>query len=153
MIQRVAIGLLALLALVMGVNLVSATSRFVTAYDTYDRIALELTEFTYVDAQQPVETQFVVGNPTRQTVEVIAIELALSAGVHRVGGGELRTQDRLVPGSSKTYTIHLHIFDRDYMERNITGDVDWRVRGRIMVQLDPAIEPEWIRFVVRYVPE
>lgn len=151
-IQRTSVGLLAVFAVVMGINLVSAASRFTTAYDTYDRIYMELTDFTFVDLDSPVQTEFVIANPTRQTIDIIAIEMALSSGIHRVGGGENRVMDRLGPGDSGTYPVELRIFDRSFIERNVVGDVDWRVRGRVMVQLDPAIDPEWIPFTVRYLP-
>jgi hypothetical protein len=152
-VQRIALLLLAALALVLGINLISATSRFTNAYETYDTLYLELTSFNYTDPDTPVPTTFTIGNPTRNTIEVIEIELNLNAGIHRVGGGTNRVLDVLEPGETRGYPVELLIFDRDYITRRIEGEPEWRMRGRVMVSIDPAIEPVWIPFVVRYIPE
>jgi hypothetical protein len=152
MVQRIALGLLAIFAMAMGLNLISATSRFVEAFKTYDTLHLALTEFHYTDPSSPIETRFEVGNTSRRTIDVIAIELNLNVGVHRVGGGENRVLDTLAPGQTASYPVLLNIFDRDYVERRVVGTPDWRVRGRVMVEIDPAIGPVWINFVARYIP-
>lgn len=151
MVQRSAFGLLALLAVVLGINLVTASSRFTTAYDVYDQLGLELEHFQYTTPDAPVETTLRVTNPSGQTIDVIAIELRLNAGVHRVGGGELRPRAEFPPQHSAAYSIPININDRDYVQRLGTDDIDWRVTGRIQVLLDEALDPVWIPFVVRYI--
>jgi hypothetical protein len=152
-IQRVSLALLAILAVALGINLVSASSRFVAAHDTYDRIEMELTAFRYVDPESPVETTFVVRNPTGRSIEVIEIELALNAGIHRVGGGVARPVADVPSGDILSTPIDVIIFDRDYVRRQDGEPIDWRLRGRLMVRIDPDIDPEWIPFTVRYIPE
>jgi hypothetical protein len=150
-VQRIAFALLAILGLVLGVNLIASSSRFTTAYDVYDQLGLELEQFAYTSPQDPVETTLRVSNPSGQTIKVLAIELRLSAGVHRVGGGELRPEQTFPPRYSEAYSIPIHINDRDYIERLGTNPIDWRVSGRIQVLLDEALDPVWIPFVVRYI--
>jgi hypothetical protein len=150
-VQRLAFGLLALLAIVLGVNLIASSSRFTTAYEVYDQLGLELEQFDYTDPDTPVATTLRVTNPSGQTIDVIAIELRLNAGVHRVGGGETRPEMEFRPQQSETFAIALNISDSRYVEQLGDGDIDWRVTGRIHVQLDDSIDPIWIPFVVRYI--
>lgn len=151
---RIALGLLAVLAVVLGINLVSATDRFVTAYDAYDAVRLELTEFEYVNPDEPVRTVVTITNPTGITVEVRAIELKLNAGIRRVGGGETRIGSRpspemtdtftLGPGEAQQFEVILNIDDRTYVRDLGDVEIDWQVTGRFMVKLDKGIEEEWI---------
>lgn len=151
---RVALGLLGVLAVVLGVNLVTAANRFVTAYDAYDAVRLELVEFEYIDPETPVRTVVTITNPTNITVEVRAIELKLNAGIRRVGGGETRIettasadkreQFTLGPGESQRFEVILNIDDRTYVRDRADTEIDWRVTGRFMVKLDEGIEAEWI---------
>lgn len=152
-VQRVAIGLLAVLSVLLGLNLIGATSRFVTAYDTYDRIEMELTQFDYIDPDTPIAATFVVRNPTNREIEVIEIELGANAGVHRVAGGTARPQTIVPAGGELTTPLDIVISDRDYVRRLGDGEIDWRIRGRLMVKIDEDIEPDWIPFSVRFVPE
>lgn len=151
--RRIAVALLAVLAIALGINMVGASSRFVTAHDTYDRIEMELTTFRFTDSSIPIDTTFVVRNPTSRTIEVIEIELGLNAGIHRVGGGVARPVTEVPPGEMLSTPVDLIIFDRDYVDRQASGEIDWRLRGRMMVRIDPDIDPEWIPFTVRYIPE
>lgn len=151
---RVALALLGVLAIVLGVNLVSATNRFVTAYDAYDAVRLEMIDFEYSSADQPVRTVVTISNPTEITVEIRAIELKLDAGIRRVGGGEtridsrapqdLRDQFTLAPGESQEFEVILNIDDRTYVEDLGDIEIDWQVTGRFMVKLDEGIDEEWI---------
>jgi len=151
---RIALGLLGVLAVVLGINLVSATNRFVTAYDAYDAIRLEMTEFEYVSPDEPVRTVVTITNPTNITVEVRAIELKLNAGIRRVGGGETRIDTRpsqemadvytLDPGEAQQFEVILNIDDRTYVRGLGDAEIDWQVTGRFMVKLDKGIDEEWI---------
>jgi hypothetical protein len=151
--QRVAFALLAVLAVVFGANLTTAATRFVRAYNAYDRLELNLTSFRYVMPDQPVETTFRVSNPSGESVELIEVELRISVGVHSVGGGQVRPQVTLAPDGSQEIPVALSINDKDYIMRAGTDALDWRVSGRVQVQLNPAIDPVWIPFVVRYLPQ
>jgi sporulation-control protein spo0M len=151
---RIALGLLGVLAVVLGINLVSATNRFVTAYDAYDAVRLEMTEFEYVSPDDPVRTVVTITNPTNITVEVRAIELKLNAGIRRVGGGETRIDTRpsqemadvytLDPGEAQQFEVILNIDDRTYVRGLGDAEIDWQVTGRFMVKLDKGIDEEWI---------
>jgi len=149
-VQRIAFGLLVVFGVMLGFNLVTSSSRFVTAYEVYDQLGLELEQFNYTNPDEQVETTLRVTNPSGQTIEVIAIELRLNAGVHRVGGGETRPGEVFPPQRSASYSIPLNINDSVYVERLGTTEIDWRVSGRIHVLLNDALEPEWIEFAVRY---
>lgn len=151
---RIALALLGILALVLGINLVSATNRFVTAYDAYDAVRLEMTEFEYTGPDDPVRTVVTITNPTGITVEVRAIELRLNAGIRRVGGGETRIETRapqdirdqftLAPGEAQQFEVILNIDDRTYVRDLGAVEIDWQVTGRFMVKLDEGIDEEWI---------
>ncbi|MDQ3547343.1 MAG: hypothetical protein M3439_00860 [Chloroflexota bacterium] len=151
---RVALALLGVIALILGVNLVSATNRFVTAYDAYDAVRLEMTEFEYSGPDEPVRTVVTITNPTEITVDVRAIELKLNAGIRRVGGGEtrierldsqdMRDQFSLAPGEAQQFEVILNIDDRTYVQSLGDVEIDWQVTGRFMVKLDEGIDEEWI---------
>lgn len=154
LLPRIALAILGVLALVFGINLVSATNRFVTAYDAYDAVRLELTEFEYTSPNEPVRTVVTITNPSEITVEVRAIELKLNAGIRRVGGGETRLEPRapqekrdqftLGPGEAQQFEVFLNIDDRTYVRDRADAAIDWRVTGRFMVKLDEDIDEEWI---------
>lgn len=150
--RDLALLLLALLAVAAGANMVAASSRFVTAYETYDRLELSLSRFEFTSPDVPVKTEFVVTNPTGQRVTVLAIELRLRLGVHDIGGGEARPGTVLERGESFSTPVELAINDKTYVRR-ASEPLDWRVSGRVQVRLNPAIDPVWIPFVVRYLPE
>jgi hypothetical protein len=153
-LSRIALGLLGVLAVAFGVNLASATDRFVTAYDAYDKLRLEMTEFHYASPDEPVQVVVTITNPTGITVDVRAIELKLNAGIRRVGGGETRIissspsseRDRftLSPGESQQFDVTLNIDDRTYVRDLGDTEIDWRVTGRYLVKLGEGIDEEWI---------
>lgn len=151
-VPRVALGLLALLAIVAGANLLVASNRFVSAYDAYDRLELTLGRFHYTTPDAPVETEFIVTNPSGERVTIREIELRLKLGVHDIGGGEVRPGSVLGRGESLAVPIDLAIDDKHYV-REAAEPLDWQVSGRVQVQLNRAIDPVWIPFVVRYLPE
>lgn len=150
--QNIALGILALLAILAGANMVVASNRFVAAYDAYDRLGLSLSKFHYTDPDTPVEAEFVVTNPSSEKITVREIELRLRLGVHDVGGGEIRPGTVLGPGESLTAPVTLAINDRNLIRR-ADEPLDWQVSGRVQIQLSPAIDPVWVPFVVRYLPE
>jgi sporulation-control protein spo0M len=153
-LSRIALGLLGVLALAFGINLVSATDRFVTAYDAYDKLRLEMTEFHYTSPDEPVQSVVTITNPTGISVDVRAIELKLNAGIHRVGGGETRIissasaseRERftLSPGESQQFDVTLNIDDPTYVRNLGDAEIDWRVTGRFQVKLGKGIDEEWI---------
>ena len=152
-LRRSAFLVLGVLALLLGANLAAAAGGFFAAYETYDDLTLDMPVFRYTNPDEPVRTELVVSNPSNQQVEVIEIELSLDAGVHRLGGGQMRPLMRIPPGGSMTFPMDLRIFDSDYVERRAGPSPDWRVSGRIQVELDPQIDPVWISFSVRQLPE
>lgn len=153
-VPRIAMGMLAILAIVLGINIVSATNRFVTAYDAYDAVRLEMVDFQYTNPDEPIQTVVVISNPTGITVEVRAIELRLDAGIRRVGGGETRItrlssqetreQFSLAPGESQRFEVTINIDDATYVRSLGDSAIDWQVTGRFMVKLDEGIGEEWI---------
>jgi hypothetical protein len=154
-LRRIAWMLLAALAVLASVNLFTGTRAFVNAYRVYDQMGLEMTRFDYVDPAAPVTIEMVVTNPTGETFEVKAFDMRLNAGVHRVGGGVLYLTPpvRFPTGHRQSFPMELHIDDEDYIERLTTPQVDWRVTGRVQVVLGPGIDPVWISFVVRQLPQ
>ncbi len=150
--RDLALVLLALLAILAGANMLVASSRFVAAYETYDRLELSLSRFHYTSPDAPIEAEFVIANPNGQRATVLAVELRLQLGVHDIGGGEARPAEVVERGGSLTIPVELAINDKSYVRR-ASEPLDWRVSGRVQVQLDPAIDPVWIPFVVRYLPQ
>jgi hypothetical protein len=153
--SRIALVVLAALAVLSSVNLFTGTRAFVNAYRVYDEMGLELTRFDYVDPASPVAIEMVVSNPTGETFDVKAFDMRLDAGVRRVGGGVLYLNPaaRFPAGHRQAFPIELHIDDEDYVERLTTPNVDWRVTGRVQVVLAQGIDPVWISFVVRQLPQ
>lgn len=150
--RTIALCVLILIAILAGANLVVASGRFNSAYQAYDQLGLTLTRFDYVSPDDPIQTEFVISNPTDEQVTVLVVELRVQIGVHDTGGGEFREVATLRRGESYTVTVPLRINDKEYVRRAKTP-LDWRVSGRVQVQLNPAIDPVWIPFVVRYLPE
>jgi hypothetical protein len=60
---------------------------------------------------------------------------------------------RLTAGQRQAFPLELHVADDDYVERLTTPSIDWRVSGRMQVVLDPGIDPVWIPFIVRRLPQ
>ncbi len=153
-----ALGVLTALALVLSINLFSATGRFVDAFEAYDQLDLELTGFTYTNVDVPIETTFRITNPTDRTIDILSIELRINAGVRRVGGGEVRPQpmdavpSRLAAGASAEWSIPLAINDRTYVGQLDQRAIDWQMTGRIFVRVDADIREEWIPFRVGEIP-
>jgi hypothetical protein len=153
-LPRVALALLGVLAVVFGVNLVSATSRFVSAWDAYDSVRIELADLVYTRPDEPVYATAVITNPSGVSIDIRAIELRLDAGIRRVGGGELRparpaTADdaarfTLDPGESQAFVVTLNIDDEDYVERLGTSEIDWRVSGRVQVKFEKDLDERWV---------
>lgn len=150
--RTVALCVLILIAIVAGANLVVASGRFNSAYQAYDQLGLTLTRFDFTSPEDPIQTEFVISNPTEERVTVVAVELRVQIGVHDTGGGESRERATLQRGESYTVQVPLRINDKEYVRR-AKKPLDWRVSGRVQVQLNPAIDPVWIPFVVRYLPE
>lgn len=150
--RTVALCALTLIAILAGANLVVASGRFNSAFQAYDQLELALTSFEYSSPDDPIQTEFVITNPTDERVTVRAVELRVQIGVHDTGGGENREEAVLQRGESYSVSVPLRINDKEYVRRAKTP-LDWRVSGRVQVQLNPAIEPVWIPFVVRYLPE
>ena len=152
-LRRAGLGALALVAALFGYNLVTATNGFVTAYDTYDRLAISLARFDYSAPEAPIAIGIAIGNPTDQTVEIRTIEVFINAGVHRVGGGTLSPGQRFEPGRQATYAIEGDINDTDYVARLAGQPISWGISGRILVQLHSGLDPVWIPFAGSYVTE
>ena len=141
--------LLGVLAVVMGVNYVSASSRFLDANRAYDSLTLSLVDFKYQGPDQPVQIAIGVENPAGTSIEVLALRVTLRAGLQQVGGGEIRVDDILPAGASTTYLIDGRIDDRTYVSRlDPAAAIRWRIRGEIRVRLDQDVAPVWIRFAV-----
>ncbi|HBY45640.1 MAG TPA: hypothetical protein PLR44_01030 [Thermomicrobiales bacterium] len=150
--RNLALILLAILAILAGVNILVASSHFVAAYDAYDRLELSLSQFHFTSPDDPVQTEFVINNPSGEQLTVLAIELRVQIGVHDIGGGEARPKTVLRSGESMTVPIELALNDKNYV-RTANQPIDWRVSGRVQVQLKPQLDPVWVPFVVRYLPE
>lgn len=139
--------LLALIAVVMGANYVSASSRFLDANRAFEGLTLELESFTYRNPQSPVDYTITVRNPAGTDVEVLAVRTTLHAGLQLVGGGELYATEILAPDESATYEVAARISDVSLVERAASeGSIEWVVRGEIQVRLDLDMKPVWIRF-------
>lgn len=146
-VERISMFVLTLVALLMGANYVSATSRFLDANRAFQELTLELASFNYENPQLPVYYSVTVTNPAKTDVEVLAVRTTLRAGVQLVGGGELYATEVLQPDESFTYDITAHISDVSLVERaELEGPIVWLIRGEILVRLDQEISPVWVRF-------
>ncbi|CAN5301006.1 hypothetical protein BH23CHL1_BH23CHL1_05340 [soil metagenome] len=146
-VERLSLLLLALIAVVMGVNYVSASSRFLHANRAFQELTLELDSFTYRNPQSPVYYAITIGNPANTEVEVIAIRTTLHSGLQLVGGGEIRAAEVLATDESTTYEVTARISDVSLVERaESEGPIKWIVRGEVLVRLDLDMTPVWIQF-------
>jgi hypothetical protein len=150
-IERISIVVLALIAVVMGANYVSATSRFLDANRAYDSLGLTLESFGYEDPETPFLVEFGVENPAGTEIEVLSIRLTLRAGLQSVGGGELFIRESLQPGETQVYAVPVRISDLTYMRRLEDDEISWLIRGEIQVRLDADMSPVWIQFSVRVI--
>lgn len=151
--ERIALGVLALIALLMGVNYVSAASRFLDANRAYDGLALSLEEFSFTDADAPVIVELSVQNPSASDIDILALRITLRAGLQSVGGGEIYIDEVLPAGESTTYQVDARITDRNIVRRLEGEEINWLLRGEIQVQLDDRVQPVWIQFSVRTITE
>jgi len=152
-IERVALTLLALIAVVMGANYVSATSRFLDANRAYDRLELTLESFEFSDAASPVLVEIGIGNPSSNRIEILAMNVTLRAGVQSVGGGDLFLNDVLEQGQRETYVVNARVVDQNFVSRLEGSEISWLIRGEVQVRLDADIAPVWIQFSVRAVTQ
>jgi hypothetical protein len=151
--SRVALALLAVLAVLLGYNLVTATSRYVATYEAYDRLALELERFDFAGPSAPVSITIGVGNPSGETLEIAELELTLRAGVHVVGGGQVIPKLRLRPDQRELFIISAAISDQHYVEQLAGQAIEWQIGGRVLVRSARGAESEWITFGTRYITE
>jgi hypothetical protein len=151
-VERISMFLLALIALVMGANYVSASSRFLNANRAYEGLELQLESFTYRNARSPIYYSITVGNPAGTAIEVLALRTTVRAGAQLVGGGEIYSTEVLSPGDSTTYAVTAQISDIAVLERaEAEGSIDWLIRGELQVRLDEDVESVWVQFSVRAV--
>lgn len=150
-IERISVVILALIAVVMGANYVSATSRFYDANKAYDALALDLVSFTYSGASDPVPVEISIENPSTNSIDILALRLTLRAGLQNVGGGEIYLGEQLASGASQTYLVPARILDQNIMRRLEEDEIRWLIRGEVQVRIDEDMEPVWIQFSVRTV--
>ena len=145
-----ALTALAVLAVLLGINLLTATRRSVEAYAAYDELELTLESFEYSAPDEPVIVRIRVGNPTDDLLEITSLDLRIAAGVHTVGGGTIRETTLLEPHGSTVITVDAAIDDETYVAQLDQQSIEWIINGRIQVQLEHG-EPTWIPFGTRYV--
>lgn len=147
--ERICLGLLALIALVMSINYVGATGRFLDANRAYDGLALTLETFEFTSAQEPVGVAILVENPADTDIDVIALNITLRAGLQSVGGGEIRVNEVLPAGASRLFEVSARITDQNIVRQLEHSDINWLIRGEIQVRVDEDLAPVWIQFSVR----
>ena len=150
-IDRVALVILGVIAVVMTVNYVTATSRFLDANRAYDGLTLTLQDFSFTDAASPVVVDIAIENPVDSDVEILAINLTLRAGIQSVGGEGIRVDEVLAQGETRVYRIDARITDQNIVRQLEGEEIRWLIRGEIQVRLDDDLEPVWIQFSVRTV--
>lgn len=148
-IERGALVILALIAVVMGANWVSATTRFYDANQAYDRLTPTLEGFEFTGPNDPVFIDIGISNPSRTDVEVLWLRISLRAGLQSVGGGEVEVRQMLEAGGYEVFRVEAHITDRTYIERLEGEPINWLLSGQLQVRLDPDITATWINFRVR----
>lgn len=151
-IERLAFSLLAVLALLMGINVVGASERFGRATETFDELTFELDHFEYAGPDQPLNFGVRVINPKPRKIEIIAFTFTMSANGHSVGGGQSRPIE-IVPGSSDAVFPQRGVLnDARYMEGLDPAEpIDWLVFARVLVRVDDRLDPTWINFSFRMV--
>jgi hypothetical protein len=147
--ERISISVLALLALVLGANYVSATGRFLDANRAYDGLDLSLVDFQFTSVEDPVLVQIAVDNPSETDIEILALNVTLRAGLQSVGGGEVRVNEILPAGGATEVLVDARITDQNVVVRLEGAEISWLMRGEIQVRLDNALAPVWIQFSVR----
>jgi hypothetical protein len=151
-IERAALGLLVILALVMGVNAVGTSQRFGQATESFDQLAFELEQFEYVAADEVVTYGVRVINPVSREIEIVAFTFTMSANGHSVGGGQSRPMERLAGSSDVVFPQRGVVNDVRYMQRlDQSEPIDWLVFGRVLVNVDDRLDPTWINFSFRAV--
>lgn len=152
-VERIALSLLAIAALVLSVNYVSATTRFFAANQAYDLLEPSLQGFAFTGADDQVLVDFGISNPSDSDVTILQVRVTLRAGLQGVGGGSVQVHELLPAGASDVYRIEANISDRSFV-RSLEGtEISWLLSGEIQVQLDPDIDPVWVDFRVRTVSQ
>ena len=151
-IERLAFGLLAVVALVMGFNVLAASERFGRATESFDGLSFELDQFDYVAENQEVNFGVRVGNPNPRDVEISAFTFTMRANDHSLGGGESRPQSQVAGSSEAVFPLRGVINDVRYMERLDPAEpIEWLVLARVLVSVDERLDPIWINFSFRTV--
>ncbi len=151
-IQRVAFAILVLLAIVFGINLFSATARFIEVNQIYDTIDISLADFEYSGPRDDVIITLSVTNPADEAIEIISADLRFSANSHFVGGGGTRPNLTVPAGATEEIVIDANIDDVEYMlQLDQEDEIRWLVLARMRISLDDDLEPIWIEFAFRTV--
>jgi hypothetical protein len=150
-IERAALVILLTLNILSGYTLYVASSRFGDATESFDAIDFELESFAFERGSTDVRFQMSVGNGGPNTLQISGLEYSfVVSGVLAGGGDDLESTTVIEQDTSETLDLVGRVTDETYVERLPTDEpINWLVRGRILVNVDPRLDSTWIGFAFR----
>ncbi len=150
MIERIALLLLALIAIISGYALSVAASRFGNATETFDAIQFDLESFDYQRGDDTVEFSIRVTNPAMNDVLVTYVEYSFVINGVLSGGGDERPGIIIPPGESALLQLQGRITDMNYVNRIDPDEtISWLVNARIQISVDERMDAVFIPFFFR----
>lgn len=150
-IERLALAALVVVSLLSAYTLYVASNRFGNATESFDAIEFELEAFEFDRGSPAVEFQMSVANGGPNELRITGAEYSYVVnGVLAGGGDDLQSTTIVAPASAETLRLTGRITDRSYVDRlPLDEPIDWLVRGRILVSVDPRLDSTWIVFAFR----
>ena len=150
-IERVAFGVLALIC-ILSINIIYvASSRFGAAAETFDSVELELETFEYQRSGSDVRFTIAVSNGGANDLEIAGTEYSYVVnGVLAGGGSDLESVMTVEPDMMGHLRLSGRITDNSYVDGlPATEPIRWLVRGRLLIGVDPRLDPTWVGFAFR----
>ena len=150
-IERVAFGALALIC-ILSINIIYvASSRFGAAAETFDSVELELETFEYRRSASDVRFTVAVSNGGANDLQIAGTEYSYVVnGVLAGGGSDLESVMVVEPYMTGQLRLSGRITDNSYVDGlPATEPIGWLVRGRLLIGVDPRLDPTWVGFAFR----
>lgn len=150
-LDRLLIAVVALLALTLGANALTAVGGWVSTWQAYTSLTMGLTDVRLIDGEERIEVGLVLENGSPTPLEILEIEGWVHLNGRYISGARLRSPDLWVPPGERVETrLHAPVYqiERAFLdEQQATGALRWRVDGRVLVRGAGLGEPTWVRYI------
>ena len=150
-IERVALATLAVISLLSAYTIFTAASRFGAAAETFDALELDLETFEYDRSSYDVGFDIAVSNGGANELSITGVEYSFVVnGVLAGGGSDLESAVAIAPATTQLLRFSGRITDSSYVDDQPADEpLRWLVRGRLLIGVDPRLDPTWVGFGFR----